>query len=303
MKILKLTIHNIASIADATIDFTASPLKDAGLFLISGKTGAGKSTILDCICLALYDKTPRLNSTLIKDDIKDFNSDGALGADDTRQMLSKYAAEGYTALEFVGNNGIMYRATWSVNRARQKVTGKLQNKKQILERPDKNISFTKKGEIAEEIAAAINLDFNQFCRTVMLAQGEFTRFLNSSDNDKSAILSKITGTEIYSVLGARIFEKYKEQVRLLEKYSDAIAGMEILTDEQLSEKHRLLFNLTEEIKRLTISIDRENDLLNTLSSIEKREKEIRALNIKNLQSILSYRAYAREIDKLRGNIS
>ena len=54
MKLKRITIHNIASIADAEIDFVASPLADTPLFLIAGPTGAGKSIILDSVCLALY---------------------------------------------------------------------------------------------------------------------------------------------------------------------------------------------------------------------------------------------------------
>ena len=60
MIIKKVTIHNIASIADATIDFEAQPLDDATVFLITGETGAGKTTLLDAICLALFNKTPRM---------------------------------------------------------------------------------------------------------------------------------------------------------------------------------------------------------------------------------------------------
>lgn len=63
MKIRKLTIHNIASIEDAVIDFDSKPLSDCDVFLITGKTGAGKSTILDAVCLALYGDTPRLANT------------------------------------------------------------------------------------------------------------------------------------------------------------------------------------------------------------------------------------------------
>ena len=62
MKLHQLTIENIASIEHAVIDFNADPLKDEHLFLITGKTGSGKSTIIDCLCLALYGSTPRMKA-------------------------------------------------------------------------------------------------------------------------------------------------------------------------------------------------------------------------------------------------
>ena len=62
MELKKLSIHNIASIADAEIDFKGESLSGASIFLICGETGAGKSTILDAICLALFEKTPRMSS-------------------------------------------------------------------------------------------------------------------------------------------------------------------------------------------------------------------------------------------------
>ena len=62
MKLKKLDITNIASISSASIDFTSAPLSDSPIFLICGETGSGKSTILDAICLALYNETPRLTN-------------------------------------------------------------------------------------------------------------------------------------------------------------------------------------------------------------------------------------------------
>ena len=71
MELQRLTIHNIASVEDAVIDFDKGPLSDSDVFLITGKTGSGKSTILDAICLALYSSTPRLKNTSMQGDVLD----------------------------------------------------------------------------------------------------------------------------------------------------------------------------------------------------------------------------------------
>ena len=98
MKLQKLTIHHIASIEDATIDFDAQPLADSEVFLITGKTGAGKSTILDAICLALYADTPRLDGTLMDGGTKD--GDNNISIDDPRQLMRKNKGEAFASLTF-----------------------------------------------------------------------------------------------------------------------------------------------------------------------------------------------------------
>ena len=110
MKIKKLTIHNIASIADAVIDFGGDLLGKSDLFLIYGDTGAGKSVILDCICLVLFNDAPRLRTEMEgKTDAESFN--GGLTLKDTRQMLRRGAGEGFAELVFTGNDGIEYKVS------------------------------------------------------------------------------------------------------------------------------------------------------------------------------------------------
>jgi len=122
VKLIKISITNLASITHAEIDFEKAPLEQAGLFAITGDTGAGKSTLLDAICLALYAKTARL-----KNDLKNtvsFNGD-EIKLNDPRNLLRRGCAEGAAEVVFLGQDGERYLAKWSVARARKKVTGKL----------------------------------------------------------------------------------------------------------------------------------------------------------------------------------
>ena len=280
MKLLKLTIHNMASVGDATIDFTQSPLSDSEVFLISGKTGAGKSTILDCICLPLYGTAPRFKNTKINGATLDGTANDAISVNDPRQILRRNTGEGYAELEFTGNNGIHYVARWGAQRSRKKIEGKLQKKNWTLEDIDKNISFTKDADIQQEISDAVGLDFNQFCRTVMLAQGDFTRFLNSNDNDKSEILSKITGTEIYSKIGIKIFERFKEEENVYNTLKLKIEGVSVLEENEIAEKKEALSQLEKENKILQENLKSESDLLELLKSQSDTTLTIKKLSTK-----------------------
>lgn len=234
MKLQKLIIHNIASIEDATIDFEARPLVDSEVFLITGKTGAGKSTILDAICLALFANTPRLKGTEMEGNTKD--EEKIITIKDPRQLMRRNTGVASVVLTFKGSNGIHYEAIWSVSRARNKVTGNLQSKNWQLKNLDTDYTYSKDKEIEQEIKSAIGLDFNQFCRTTMLAQGEFTRFLNSKDEEKADILEKITGVDIYSKVGKKIFEVTGQKEQLWKEAQQKVEGTRTLTDEEVVSK-------------------------------------------------------------------
>ena len=234
MKLKKLTIHNIASIEDAMIDFEAQPLADSEVFLITGKTGAGKSTILDAICLALYADTPRLDATKMQGDTPD--GEKPVKIDDPRQLMRRNTGEAFVTLTFIGSNGINYEATWSVARARNKATGNLKSKEWQLRNLNTNLCLNKDKEIREEIYAAIGLDFKQFCRTTLLAQGEFSRFLNSKDDEKAEILEKITGVSIYTQIGAKVYEVTNQKKRLWEDAQQLVSNTQTLSDEEIVDK-------------------------------------------------------------------
>ncbi len=272
MKILKLNIHNIASIEDAEINFEEQPLAQSEVFLIAGKTGSGKSTILDAICLALFDNTPRLNNTNIEG--KDPN-DKDISTSSQLQLLRRNTAEGWVKLWFLGSNGKHYESFWTVARAYKKVTGSLnlRSRKWFLTIVEDNKQLNKIDEIKEEISKAIGLDFSQFCRTTMLAQGEFTKFLNSKDDDKCAILEKITGIDIYSKIGAKVFEITKTKKDDYDKALERVNQMEILSDEKIAEIQGNISKLNAENAELAKRQKEVNDKKTWLEDLTKKTTE------------------------------
>ena len=253
MKLQKLTIHNIASIEDAVIDFEAQPLAGSEVFLITGKTGAGKSTILDAICLALFADTPRLENTQMQGKTKDVDS--KLELDDTRQLMRRNTGEAYVTLTFTGSNGVHYEAQWKVWRSRNKPTGNLQGKAWSLKNLDTGNTIDKDVQIKAEMKAAIGLDFNQFCRTTLLAQGEFTKFLNSKDDEKAAILEKITGVDIYAKVGKKVFEVTGQKEQLWKEARQQVEGIRTLSDDEVAAKKEEMAGIDAQYKALRDAVD------------------------------------------------
>ena len=218
MKIKRLHIHNIASIEDEEIDFTASPLKESDVFLITGKTGAGKTTILDAICLALYRTTPRLEQC---ENTKVENNSDNLTLDDPRQLMRRNTGEAYVILTFEGIDGHDYEAEWHVQRGlKKKASSSLSPATWLLHDITADKRYEGRGDkvadVRQAMQQAVGLDFSQFCRTTMLAQGEFTRFLKSNEKEKVEILEKITHFTEYTKIGRRLFEITSEKKRLLD---------------------------------------------------------------------------------------
>lgn len=231
MKFQKLIIENIASIEKAEIDFEQNPILSDSIFLICGETGSGKSALLDAICLALYADTPRIKNSSSYS-IKD-NEGKEINFKDAKQMLRRGATDALAELHFVGNDDMQYIAKWKVRT--KKSAAKTLDESRELEQVKTKIVWTKKGEISDEIERCVGMKYDQFCKTSLLAQGEFTKFLASDEKDKSDILEKLTGTEIYSQIGIGIFDRQKKIKGKLELKEAELGNIEILTEEQIAE--------------------------------------------------------------------
>lgn len=264
MKILAIRIKNLASLEGNTeIDFTAEPLSSAGIFAITGSTGAGKSTILDALCLALYGKTPRyLQAKEAGIEIQDVLG-STLSQGDVRSILRDGTADGFAQVDFRGIDDQHYRATWSVRRARNKAEGSMQSDAVTLRNITSNIDFPgKKQETLIEITRLVGLNFDQFTRSVLLAQGDFTAFMKATKDEKSSLLEKLTGTHIYSEISKKIYEKYKNEDQQLRDLNLKKEGIAVLNEEELKkllEEQSLLESqlkvLDKEIASLQSEID------------------------------------------------
>ena len=234
MKLKKLTINNIASIEQAVIDFDAAPLKDEHLFLITGETGAGKSTIIDCLCLALYGSTPRLESANRESSYEDLN-DKEIKANNPKQLLRRGTVSADVTLTFDDNNGIPYIASWHVQRSNKKLTKHIMDPQRTLETEEGIQPATclrNKSDIDKKIIEIIGLNMQEFFRTVVLAQGKFAEFLNSNEKDKGNLLEKMTGTEIYTQIGKKIFEVYRDKENRRNNLLAQLHDITLLDNEQ-----------------------------------------------------------------------
>lgn len=216
MRILAIRGRNLASLAEPfEIDLAAEPLAGTGLFAITGDTGAGKSTILDALCLALYGEYPR-SSLEQRERMTDPSGDTVQVAD-AKNILRRGAGEGHAEVDFIGVDGLGYRARWQVRRARNRATGKLQGVERKLELLETGEAIaTGISSVRDAVIERSGFTFEEFRRSVLLAQGEFDAFLLADEAQRAALLEKITGTAIYSRISVKVYEGTAARARALE---------------------------------------------------------------------------------------
>ncbi len=242
MKILAIRGKNLASLAgEFEIYLDREPLASSNLFAICGPTGSGKSTLLDALCLALYDKTPRLNRDRANSvDLPDVGKE-TITPRDPRYLLRRGTGEGFAEVDFVGNDGVEYRARWSVQRAHRKMDRPLQDTKMELRTlANEQPIGGKKSEVLEEIRKRLGLQFDQFTRAVLLAQNEFATFLKAKDDDRAELLQMLTGLDIYEKISIRAHQRAKAEQQTLDDLNAQRKGHQTLVAEERAELERKL---------------------------------------------------------------
>ncbi|WP_372399383.1 AAA family ATPase [Azospirillum sp. HJ39] len=232
MRILAVRGANLTSLDGSfAIDFDREPLRRAGLFAITGPTGAGKSTILDALCLGLFDRMPRLPEGRGEMLGADGDPNG-IRTTDVRSILRRGAGSGWAEVDFVGIDGDAYRARWEVRRARQKAQGALQLQSMSLSSLDGERRYGDgKKSVLDEIERRLGLSFEQFRRAVLLAQGDFATFLKAPPRERSALLELLTGTEVYSRLSVAAHERAGAERQTLDTLEAQGGGIGVLADE------------------------------------------------------------------------
>lgn len=231
MRILAIRGANLASLAEPfNVDLTAPPLAGTGLFAITGDTGAGKSTILDALCLALYGAYPRA-SVNKRERILDPSGEEVLSSD-PKNILRRGVAQGHAEVDFIGADGERYTAHWGVRRARGSAVGRLQaNLDRTLTKADGTVIATGIKPVLEAVVERSGFNFDEFRRAVLLAQGEFDAFLLADESERAALLEKITGTEIYSRISSRVYAETAARAETLKNLESERLNSGALSDE------------------------------------------------------------------------
>jgi len=260
MKILSIKALNINSLKGTTEINFEELTKDGALFSITGQTGSGKSTILDAISCALYGRTARLKNP--------------------NDLMSRHCGEAYCEVEFE-IRGKRYRSSWSQKRARNKHDGKFQTAKmELFDLVDEKLITQKSKEVPKKVEELSGLDFGRFTQSMMLAQGGFDAFLKADEKERSSLLEKITGTQIYADISIAIFDKHRGLKEEMDSDQKVLESIELLDDVVVEEKQKeleenisLKAKSDEELKALTLALNWVQRLSELILESKKYEEE------------------------------
>ncbi len=258
MKILSLKSLNINSLKGKTeIDF-AQLTQESALFAITGPTGSGKSTLLDIISCALYGRTARLKNP--------------------NDLMSKNCGEAYCEVEFE-IKGRVYRSSWKQRRARKKHGGAFQSATmELVDLQEDKILPLKSREVPKKIEELSGLDFSRFTQSMLLAQGSFDAFLKADEKERSVLLEKITGTQIYAEISKAVFDKHRLLQQEMDGEQRVLDSIELLDEEIVEQKQKELDeNITQkgendkELQKLNRALHWSHRLVELQSNIKKYE--------------------------------
>lgn len=260
MKILSVRLHNLNSLkGEHLIRFDDEPLASAGLFAITGPTGAGKTTLLDAITLALYGKVARYGNE-----------------SNPEHVMTRHCGECSAEVEFEVPSG-KYRAAWERHRAGKKPGGKLQAPKRYIYDAAGEPLAQQIREAEQKIEDLLGLNYDRFLRSVLLAQGDFARFLKADANERAGLLESLTGTTIYSRLGKLAHEEANRRESDLKAREAGLGQIELLEAEDRRELETALKAGEAKSKKLADELEQGAEMLTGIDQLRAaRSKEAEA---------------------------
>ncbi|MFN6943758.1 MAG: AAA family ATPase, partial [Cytophagaceae bacterium] len=263
MRILKIRLKNLNSLkGEMAVHLDEEPILTSGLFAITGPTGAGKSTILDAISLALYGSTPRLGNI------------SATTLEEQGGILTRECKDAYAEVDFEVK-GTRYCASWKCSLTR---TGKANQPEMLLHDLDKGeVLSQKKTDTLKLIKEIVGLEEGQFAQSILLSQGKFKEFLEAKADERTVLLENMTGAWIYRKIGRLVHEKHRG---LNDGYKLLKAELESI---QLFSEHEIKERKEQRQSLLTERIDKGKELkevaaeLNELLRLQNLVQELHGL--------------------------
>ena len=295
MKIRQIRFRNINSFygEHPPIQFAEGILNQTGLFVISGPTGAGKSTLLDVITLALFNRVPRITDSdgrgLSKDKIL------AEGLIINKQAANQPRAAAYAEVEYE-LKGKAYRSRWSIDKNRNGNWNDYEM--EIAELPDGKVISNRKRDVPGLNTEQIGLTYEQFIRSMVLAQGAFDRFLKASSGDRSKLLEQITGTDIYRRLSQRAHTKSRDFSELLKDKQREVSLIRLLPEDKVAELIDERTEIDLRLKAVETALKFYRDEAKLVDDGLLAEKELAELDLKQVKWATKQAAFAPKAEQL-----
>lgn len=284
MKILSVRLQNLNSLrGEWLIDFRQPPFNQSSIFAITGPTGAGKTTILDAICLALYHQTPRLKTSPT-----------------SNELMTRHTGECLAEVEFEVA-GVGYRAFWSQRRARGHSDGNLQAAKTELARLDGTILAEKTSDKLRLVTDITGLDFGRFTKSMLLAQGGFAAFLNADANERAELLEELTGTDIYGRISQQVFIDCREQKSQLDLLQARAGAVELLSKEQQQALAAELTGLKTALMQQQQAVAEQRKLLQWREQLSSAEQELQRAEQELQQAVADSAAHQPQLTRLHAH--
>ncbi|WP_019003405.1 AAA family ATPase [Succinimonas amylolytica] len=278
MKILRVAGTNLASLASFEIDFRKLLGGRNEVFAIIGDTGAGKSTILDAICLGLYGNTPRIGKFNSKSGAVSLDEQLSLAKYDPLNIMTRGESSCSATVDFVANNGSVYRSCYEIVKRRTKFSRSfrislLDDSGNIVRT---EVSVDNKMIVQDHAVRYTGLTWDQFSKVIILPQGEFSAFLDDPSEAKIALLEKLTGTEVYKAIDEAARKRMGDLEKQLQdiKSRQDVFTAQLLTSEDIQAKEQKLSEIQKRLDDMGSVTRAAEEFSETRTAMREKEAEI-----------------------------